>query len=82
VLFALMMARLGAGADPALRASTSMSVAAPGSATGPVTTRASGRGGSAATATPVRRSEESPAGMPAVVTRTSGGSGPTEVGDE
>ncbi len=81
VLFTLMMARLEAGADPALRASTSMSVAATGSATGTVTTRASGGGESASTATPTTWSEESSAKVP-VVTRTSGGSGLTEVGDE
>jgi hypothetical protein len=81
VLFALMMARIGAAADSALRANTSISVAAPGSATGPVTTRASGGVESTATAT-AGRSEESSARMPAVVTRTSGGSGPREVDDE
>jgi hypothetical protein len=82
VLFTLMMARLRAGADPALRASTSTSVAAAHSATGVVSTRASGGRESAATATPAAGSEESPARMPAVITRTSGGGGSTEVGDE
>jgi hypothetical protein len=82
VLFTLMMARLRAGADPALRASASTSVAAAGSTTGAVTTRASGGGESAATATPATGSEEASARMPAVVTRTSGGAGTTEVGDE
>lgn len=82
VLFTLMMARPRAGTDPALHASTSTSVAAAGSATGAVTTRASGGAESAATATPATGSEESSARMPAVVTRTSGGAGPREVGDE
>jgi hypothetical protein len=82
VLFTLMMARLRAGADPALRASTSTSVAAAGSAGRAVTTRASGGGEPAATATPATGSEESSARMPAVVTRSSGGAGPREVGDE
>jgi hypothetical protein len=82
VLFALMMARLRAGADPALRASTSTSVVAAGSAIGAVTTRTSGARESAATATPATGSEEPSARMPAVLTRTSGGSGPREVGDE
>jgi hypothetical protein len=82
VLFTLMMARLRAGADPALRASTSTSAAAVGSATGAVTTRTSGGRESAATATPAAGSGESPARMPAVITRTSGGGGTTEVGDE
>jgi hypothetical protein len=82
VLFTLMMARLRAGVDPALRTSTSTSLAATGSAPSAVTTRASGGGESAATATPAKASEESSARMPAVVTRTSGGAGPREIGDE
>jgi hypothetical protein len=82
VLFTLMMARLKAGTDPALRASTSTPLASASSGTGAVTTRTSGGGESAAMGMPTTGSEESPATTPAAVTRTSGAPGTMEAGDE
>ena len=81
VFFALMTARLKAGADPALRAGTTTPVAAASSGARAVITRTSGGGESAATLAPTAGSEES-AASPSVVTRTSGSPGTTEPGDE
>jgi len=85
VLFALMMTRLEAGADPALRPSTSTALHAESPGASAVTTRTSGGGEPAAT-TPVAGSEESSGGTAAIVTRTSGATGgapgTTEAGDE
>lgn len=81
VIFALMMARLEAGVDPALRVGPTTPVAAASSSARAVITRTSGGGESAATLAPTAGSEES-AASPAVVTRTSGSPGTTEAGDE
>lgn len=73
VVFALLMARLQSGADPALRASASRALTARGEAGGAIRTRASGGGGgggSAATGSPVATEEPGP-----LRTRTSGGAG-------
>lgn len=72
VLFTLMMARLTAGADPALRAGGASSLVETASGGSPLRTRASGGGASAATAVPVAASEGSSSTSPAVVTRSSG----------
>jgi len=82
VVFTLMMARLEASTDPALRASTSAPLVAASTGAGAVTTRTSGGGESTATATPAAGSEESSATTPAVVTRSSGAARTTELGDE
>jgi hypothetical protein len=82
VVFTLMMARLSAGADPAVHVGTSISLGAARSGASPVRTRASGGGESAAAAIPAAGSGEASATMPAVVTRTSGAAGTGEVGDE
>jgi hypothetical protein len=81
VLFALMMARLKASADPALRASTTTPVAAASSGGRAVITHASGGGESAAKLAPAAGSEESSA-SPSVITRRSGAPGTTEARDE
>jgi hypothetical protein len=81
VLFALMMARLKAGADPALRASSTTPVAAASSGARAVITRTSGGRESAAALAPPAGSQESSA-SPSVVTRTSGSPGATAAGDE
>jgi hypothetical protein len=83
VVFTLMMARLTAGADPALRASVSpAAISQPiGSGGTTVTTRASG----AAVATPAVATEAGPQGTPttsAIVTRTSGAGGVSGAGDD
>lgn len=73
VVFALLMARLQSGADPALRASASRALTARGEAGAAIRTRASGGGGgggSAATGSPVATEEPGP-----LRTRTSGGAG-------
>jgi hypothetical protein len=82
VLFTLMMARLKAGADPALSPSTSSSLVARSPGGGAVTTRTSGGGESAAAATPAAGSEESSGTPAAIVTRASGASGTPEAGDD
>lgn len=86
VLFALMMTRLEAGADPALRPSTSTALHAESPGASAVTTRTSGGGEPAAATTPVAGSEESSGAPAAIVTRTSGATGgapgTTEAGDE
>jgi hypothetical protein len=82
VVFTLMMARLSAGADPAMHVGASTSLSAARSGVGAVRTRASGGGESAAAAMPAAGSGESSATIPAVVTRTSGAAGTGESGDE
>lgn len=82
VLFAVMMARLKAGVDPALSAGTGSSLTASGAGSGAVRTRASGAGASAGTATPVAAAEEPSARSGAIVTRASGASGTQGTGDE
>ena len=82
VLFAVMMARLKAGVDPALRAGAGSSLVASRAAGGAVRTRTSGAGASAGTATPVAASEEPSAQSQAIVTRASGASGTQGAGDE
>jgi hypothetical protein len=80
VLFAVMMARLKAGVDPALRAGPSSSLAVGGA--GAVRTRTSGGGEPAGLATPVAASEGASAASSAIVTRASGASGGRQAGDE
>ncbi len=70
VLFTLMMARLQAGADPALRASAAGALVAGRPGAGAITTRTSAAAG--ASAAPAASNEGSPAAAPAVITRTSG----------
>lgn len=74
VLFTLMMARLTAGADPALRAGNSGAVVQAVSAGSPLRTRTSGGAGTVRT-TSVAASQGSSATVPAVLTRSSGGAG-------
>jgi len=74
VLFTLMMARLTAGADPALRAGNSAAVVRTVSAGSPLSTRTSGGAATAGT-TSVAASQGSSATVPAVLTRSSGGAG-------
>lgn len=81
VVFALMMARLQAGADPALRASAPSALVAGRSGAAAVTTRTSGTAGASAT-TPPATIEGSTAATPAIVTRTSGAPGGQEAGDD
>jgi hypothetical protein len=82
VLFTVMMARLRAGADPALRPIVSSGLLARSSGTGALRTRASGGGASTAVAAPAAASEEPPVARTAVVTRASGAQGTTGAGDE
>ncbi len=82
VLFTLMMARLKAGTDPALRPSTSTSLVARSSGAGAVTTRTSGGGEPAAAATQAAASEESSETPTAIVTRASGAPDTTEAGND
>ena len=76
VVFAVLMARLQSGVDPALRAAASRSLAVPGAQRGALVTRTSG-GGSAPAATS-RAAEE---GSTPVLTRTSGSGGGGESDD-
>jgi len=71
VLFTLMMARLQAGADPALHASSGTALVAKRSGGSTVSTRTSG-GAAGAGATPAVATEGSGATTPAIVTRASG----------
>jgi len=81
VLFAVMMARLRAGADPALRASTPTALVA-GVGEGAVTTRTSGGRTSTSIAAPAAASEAGVSSASAIVTRTSGVPGTPEGRDE
>src|SRR5450759_563711 len=69
VVFAVLMARLQSGVDPALRAAASRSLAVPGAQRGALVTRTSGGSAPAATS---RAAEE---GSTPVLTRTSGSGG-------
>lgn len=76
VVFAILMARLQSGVDPALGPSANRSLAAPGSAGATVVTRASGGSAPAgASGPPARRT------TPAVTTRASGSRGGEESDD-
>jgi hypothetical protein len=75
VVFTLMMARLTAGADPALRASSNTAALVAGSSAGAVSTRTSGAGAQGAATVQATAAEGASATTPAVVTRTSGTSG-------
>ena len=77
VLITVMMARLRAGADPALRPIVNSGLVARSSGTGALTTRTSGGSASAPAATPPATSEEPPVARAAVVTRASGAQGAT-----
>jgi hypothetical protein len=81
VLFTLMMARLEAGAGPALGSGTNSALVAASHATGAVTTRTSGGGASSVSTMPVT-SEGSAGTTPAVITRASGALGTSEAGDD
>lgn len=80
VIFALMMARLTAGADPALRAQRSTAVLTRGPGGAVLTTRTSGAVG--ATTPPIAGSERPPGTGAAIVTSTSGAAGTREAGDD
>jgi hypothetical protein len=82
VLFTFMMARLTGGADPALLASTSTAVRAGHSTARAVRTRTSNGAPAAGTATPVAASTGSSMTTSTVVTRASGATGATRLGDE
>ncbi|HYM55915.1 MAG TPA: hypothetical protein VES97_11170 [Solirubrobacteraceae bacterium] len=80
VVFTLMMARLTAGSDPALRASAGSAAAlVEGSGGSVVRTRASGSGAAGAATSQVAAAEGSSVATPAIVTRSSGATG---VGDD
>jgi hypothetical protein len=82
-IFALMMARLTAGADPALRPRASTPLVAEGAGRAAVTTRASGTGASSGTVTPVAAPEQPASGTTAaVVTRASGAPGAAGASDD
>lgn len=84
VVFALMMARLQAGADPALRASAPGALVAGSSGSPAITTRTSGAsaGTGAGPTTSVATTEGSAAAIPAIVTRTSGVPDASGAGDD
>jgi hypothetical protein len=83
VVFTLMMARLTAGADPALRASvTAGAISRPvGSGASTVVTRASGAGATVAAVSHGARGEGPPTAA-TIVTRTSRAAGSPGVGDD
>lgn len=80
VLFTLMMARLQAGADPALHASAPGALGAGRSGSAAITTRTSGSVG--ASATSAASTGGPAAATTAVVTRTSGVPGVSGAGDD
>ncbi len=77
VVFTLMMARLSAGADPALRAGATANAATltEGSGAPTVRTRVSGAGAAAGGAAQIAVGQGAPAATSAIVTRTSGAPG-------
>jgi hypothetical protein len=81
VLFTLMMARLTAGADPALKAASTAALVEPAAVGSPVGTRASAAAGAAGTPT-VAPARGSSAPVPAVVTRSSGSAGAGALSDD
>jgi hypothetical protein len=81
VLFTLMMARLQAGAGPALGSGASGALVAGPQGTGAVRTRTSGGAASSVSTSPVA-SEGAPTPTPAILTRASGAPGTTEAGDD
>jgi hypothetical protein len=80
-VFVLMMARLTAGADPALHAIATAALVERGPAARLVTTRTSG-GSSAAGIAPVAGATPALPKAPTIVTRTSGSTGFAQVGDD
>jgi hypothetical protein len=82
VIFALMMARLTAGADPALRAQRSTAVLTRGPGGTVLTTRTSGAVAAGTTTPAVAGSERPPGSRAAIVTSTSGATGAQEAGDD
>jgi hypothetical protein len=83
VVFAMMMARLTAGADPAVKGATTAALVEPAAAGSAVRTRASATAGAAATPTVApARGSSAPAPAPAVVTRSSGRAGAGAVTDD
>ncbi len=81
VLFALTMARLNAGADPDLGASTGTPLVARNPGGDAVKTRPGGGGASGAATKPVAAAE-SPGTTAAIVTRANGAPSTTEAGDD
>ena len=82
VLFALMMARLKAGAEPALHPSTSAVVSFVGSSRSSVVTRTSGIRASGATTVPATAPEHPAATRSVIVTRASGTLAARSPGDD
>ena len=86
VVFALLMARLTAGADPALRTGASSALVRESASGGAVRTRASTAavpgGAAGANATPSAASEGSSRTVPAIVTSSSGAGGSGRGGDD
>lgn len=86
VVFALLMARLTAGVDPALRTGASSALVRENASGSAVRTRAStaaATGGAAgANATPIAASEGSSGTAPAIVTSSSGARGSGRGGDD
>jgi hypothetical protein len=82
VIFALMMARLTAGADPALRAHPNTAVVTRGPGGAVLTTRTSGAVAAGATTPAVAGSERPPGTGAAIVTSASGATGTREAGDD
>ena len=82
VVFTLMMARLTAGADPALRASANPVSLTAESGTGTVTTRVSGAAAAGGGVTQSAAAHSTSAPTAAIVTRTSGVAGARGAGDD
>lgn len=84
IVFALLMARLSAGADPALRAGVSAgAISRPvGAAATTLTTRASGAGAAVPAVAQSGAAEGSTAPAAAIVTRTSGAPGASRASDD
>jgi hypothetical protein len=76
VVFAILMARLQSGIDPALSAAANATSVVRGASGGAVVTRASGSAGPAVSTSGAPAEPASP-----VITRTSGSSGDAESGD-
>jgi hypothetical protein len=84
VVFTLMMARLTAGADPALRAGATANAVTltAGSGVPTVRTRVSGAAAAAGGVAQTVAAHGAPTATPAIVTRTSGAPGATGVSDD
>ena len=83
IVFALLMARLSAGADPALRAGVSAgAISRPVGAATTLTTRTSGAGAAVPAVAQSGAAEGSTAPAAAIVTRTSGAPGASRASDD